>query len=103
VTAAQYGERFRNPLLRSYFTGITGDLPAVAILFSLAWMGSGNGGYPVGGSLGLIELIEKNYRDLGGEIRFNPRVKQIIVQSKRATLNVQCSWIKDFSLDITIT
>jgi phytoene dehydrogenase-like protein len=35
--------------------------------------------------LRLIELIEENYRKLGGEIRFSSRVKRIIVQGGRAT------------------
>jgi phytoene dehydrogenase-like protein len=84
ITAKEYGRRFRNPLLRSYFHGIMGELSAIALLFSFAWMNSGNGAYPIGGSLRMIELIEENYRKLGGNIRFNARVKEIIVKEGRA-------------------
>jgi phytoene dehydrogenase-like protein len=84
ITVAEYGKRFTNPLLRSYFQGIMGDLSAIAILFSFAWMNGGNGGYPIGGSLRMIGLIEENYRKLGGGIRFNARVKRIIVKDGRA-------------------
>jgi phytoene dehydrogenase-like protein len=84
ITVEEYGRRFTNPLLRSFFQGIMGDLSAVALLFSYAWMNGGNGGYPIGGSLRMIELIEENYRKLGGSIRFNARVKRIIVKDGRA-------------------
>ncbi len=85
VTAGEYGRRFKNPLVRSLFEGPMGDLSAIAILFSFGWMNSGNGGYPVGGSLQMIKLIEKNYRQLGGDIRFNARAKRIILQGMRVT------------------
>jgi phytoene dehydrogenase-like protein len=84
MTVAEYGKRYKNPLLRFYFGGSMGDLSAITILFSSAWMNGGNGGYPVGGSLRMIKLIEENYRSLGGAIRFNSRVKQIVVQDGRA-------------------
>jgi phytoene dehydrogenase-like protein len=80
ITVSEYGKRFANPLLRSFFNGIVGDLSAIALLFSFAWMNGGNGGYPIGGSLRMIELIEENYRKLGGNIRFKARVKRIIVK-----------------------
>lgn len=84
ITAGEYGKRFKNPMLRATFQGAMGDLSLIAVLFSFAWMNGGNGGYPVGGSLKLIGLIEENYRKLGGEIRFNSRVKRIIVNGRRA-------------------
>jgi phytoene dehydrogenase-like protein len=83
ITAGEYGRRFKNPLLRATFQGMMGDLSLIAILFSFAWMNSGNGGYPLGGSLKMIGLIEEYYRKLGGEIRFNARVKRIIVKDSR--------------------
>ena len=85
ITAGEYGKRFTNPLLRSSFQGILSEMSEIAILFSFAWMNSGNGGYPVGGSLRMIGLIEDNYRKLGGDIRFNTRVKRIVVKDGRAS------------------
>lgn len=85
ITLEKYGKRFKNPLVRSLFEGGVSDLSAIAILFSFGWRNSGNGGYPIGGSLRMIGLIEQNYRKLGGSIRFDSRVKRIIVQDGRAT------------------
>ncbi len=85
ITLEKYGKRFKNPLVRSLFEGGVSDLSTIAILFSFGWRNSGNGGYPIGGSLRMIGLIEQNYRKLGGSIRFDSRVKRIIVQDGRAT------------------
>jgi phytoene dehydrogenase-like protein len=85
ITIGDYGKRFKNPMLRACFQGSLSDLSLIAILFSFAWRNGGNGGYPLGGSLRMIGLIEENYRKLGGSIRFNSRVKRINVRDGRAT------------------
>jgi phytoene dehydrogenase-like protein len=102
ITAGEYGKRFKNPLLRSQFEGIMGDLSAIALLFSFGWMNSGNGGYPVGGSLRMIGLIEDNYRKLGGQVRFNARVKRIIVKGGRA-LGVELQSGERIDADLVIS
>jgi phytoene dehydrogenase-like protein len=84
LTMAEYGRRFTHPILREFFSGGISDLSFLAILFTLAWMASGNAGYPIGGSLRMIGLIEDNYRTLGGRIRFKARVQRILVQNGRA-------------------
>jgi phytoene dehydrogenase-like protein len=81
ITVGEYGKRFKNPMMRANLQNGLSDLSWIAILFSFAWMNGGNGGYPLGGSLRMIGLIEENYRKLGGRIRFNSRVKHIIIKN----------------------
>jgi phytoene dehydrogenase-like protein len=83
-TLGQYAERFRNPLLKSFFKSGLSDLSCLAIPFALAWMTRGNAGYPIGGSLKLIGAIEDRYRKLGGNIRFGTKVAKIIVTGDKA-------------------
>ncbi len=83
-TMSSYGERFKNPLLKSFFTTALSDLSFLAIAFALAWMSKGNAGYPIGGSLKMIGHIEDHYRKLGGAIRYGARVKKIIVNDGKA-------------------
>ncbi len=83
-TMADFAARFKNPLLRSFFSAGLSELSLLAIAFSLAWMSRGNAGYPIGGSLRVIGLIEDNYRALGGRIRFGARVRSIVVNNGRA-------------------
>ena len=85
MNMAQLANRFNNPLLKTFFSGggMT-EMSSLAIMFSLGWISSGNGGYPIGGSLELIGLIEERYRQLGGRIRFGARVEKIIAENGRA-------------------
>jgi phytoene dehydrogenase-like protein len=84
LTVADNAKKFKNPLLKGFFGAGLEDLSSIAIAFSLAWMAGGNAGYPVGGSLRMIGLIEDSYRKLGGKIRFRAKVERIIVADGRA-------------------
>jgi phytoene dehydrogenase-like protein len=80
VSAKGYGKRFKDPLVRSFFgEGDVGEISALAVIFSLAWMNQGDAGYPIGGSQALIRLIEERFRSLGGRIRLGAKVDRILV------------------------
>jgi phytoene dehydrogenase-like protein len=83
-TLAGYAERVKNPLLKGFFVSGLNELSFLAIAFAMAWMTRGNAGYPIGGSLRLIGLIEEQYRALGGKLRFDTRVEKIIVNNGKA-------------------
>lgn len=86
MSCRAYGERFSDPLLRSFFgDGEMSNLVAVALMLSLSWMGSGDGKYVVGGAKAVISQIEKKLAELGGHIRFNARVEKILVENGSAT------------------
>jgi len=84
LTTADYAQRFKNPLLSGFFSTGIGELSFLAIVFSLGWMADDNAGYPIGGSLGLIGLIEESYRKLGGRIRFKARVERVDVENGKS-------------------
>jgi phytoene dehydrogenase-like protein len=84
LSMADYSRRFTNPILRGFFSAGVSGLSLLAIVFALAWMAQENAGYPIGGSLRMIGLIEDNYRKLGGRIRFKARVERILVENGRA-------------------
>lgn len=80
ISGAEYGKRFADPLLRSFFSsGDIGRMPAIAIVLTLAWMNSRNAAYCIGGSQSIIRLIVEKITNLGGTIRFNSRVTRIVV------------------------
>ncbi|MGA2713490.1 MAG: NAD(P)/FAD-dependent oxidoreductase [Bryobacteraceae bacterium] len=86
LSIEEYGNRFRNPLLRAFFqSGDSAQLSAIALVFSLAWMSDLNGGYPIGGSQAIIRLIVENFRSLGGRLRLGAKVDRIVVESDAAT------------------
>ena len=101
MSGAQYGSRFSDPLLKSFFsTGDIGKMSAIAMILSLAWMNSGNAGYCIGGSQALIRLIEEKIAGLGGKIRFKAKVERILVENDTAAgvqltngENIRADWV----------
>jgi phytoene dehydrogenase-like protein len=85
MSGRQYGNRFADPLLRSFFsTGDVGKMSSIAMVLSLAWMNNGNAGYCIGGSQALIRLIEERIAGLGGSIRYKAKVERILVENDTA-------------------
>lgn len=76
------------------------EMSAIALVFSLAWMGKRDAGYPIGGSQTLIKLIEENFIDLGGKIQFNAKANRIVVENNEAIgvqlvdgSNISADWV----------
>jgi phytoene dehydrogenase-like protein len=86
VSAQDYAVKFQDPFLRRAFTAAFDlpDFPVLAVAFVMAWMHNRTAGYPLGGSLEFSRRIEKRFRSLGGEIRYQSRVTKILVEAGRA-------------------
>jgi phytoene dehydrogenase-like protein len=85
VSLEDYGRRFKHPLLMRFFGGAeSGHLSVIAIMLTLAWMGRGDAGYPIGGSQAVIQGIADAFHQLGGRLRLGARVKAILVQEDSA-------------------
>ncbi len=85
TSGGDYGKRFTHPLLSSFFgEGEMGQLSAIALVISLAWMNSHDGGYAIGGSQALIRLILKRLASLGGRVRCGTKVERIVVENGKA-------------------
>ena len=70
ISSRNYGERFKDPLLRAFFgEGELAELSALALLMSLAWMNKQNAGYPIGGSRAVVRGISERLLSLGGRMR----------------------------------
>jgi len=80
-----YVEKFRNPDLRTALLAVfPTDISAFGLPLTLAGMYQGDSGYPVGGSLEFARAIERRYTGLGGEISYNSRVTEILVENDTA-------------------
>jgi phytoene dehydrogenase-like protein len=81
ITAKEFSERFKNPLLRMLLENVVGpEYNATGLLFTLATFASGDGGYPAGGSLGMATRIAKNLETMGGRIIYGKPVSKVLVQ-----------------------
>jgi phytoene dehydrogenase-like protein len=85
ISSAAYGAHFRDPLIRAFFNaGETSQMAALAPTFALGWMGTGQAGYPLGGSRAVIRPIAKKLERLGGRLRLETRVERILVEEDAA-------------------
>ncbi|MCC5466931.1 phytoene desaturase family protein [Pelosinus baikalensis] len=88
VMISDFAKEFRDPRLREIISYIFYN-PDIAYsvfppLFTLANMYNKNAGYPEGGALGLGKSFEARYKELGGQVEYEKRVKKIIVKDNRA-------------------
>jgi len=85
LTAGEYIRRFKSPYLRMMIQNIVGpDYSAAALLFTLATLASGDGGYPEGGSVGMIRRMAETFSRLGGKIVYNTSVTSVSVRGGAA-------------------
>lgn len=79
-SAMELGEKFQNPLIRSLITNMIGeDYSASGVLFTIATLAAGDGGYPKGGSLAMANRMSKYFEQLGGTIQFLTPVEKVVV------------------------
>ena len=85
LTIAQFSERFKNPRLREAFSQTWfPEMSAFALLMTLAWFHARQAGYPIGGSMPLVEAVERTFMAQGGMIDYRARVTEILVENDRA-------------------
>ena len=87
MPVSELAAQFNNPVLRHLFRCAFfdwGDQPVAFLLLTLASMGSGNAGYPIGGSRPLAQSIEERYLALGGNISYKSQVEKILVENDAA-------------------
>lgn len=84
-TSRELARRFQSPLLRLMFENIVGgENSALATIFTIATLASGDGGYPEGGSLGMAARMAKQLEALGGTIVYNNPVDRVWVENGAA-------------------
>jgi phytoene dehydrogenase-like protein len=86
ITNYTIAVKFKDPFLKEAFELLfDGDEMSILIItIPLAFFDKKGTGYPLGGSLQFAEKIEQKYLSLGGKIRYNSGVKQIIVEKDAA-------------------
>lgn len=83
ITLEEFSQKFSDSFLRKAFPAIQYDLTGIPVLVPalfISMLSIGDAGWPVGGSAALSGNIEKRFRELGGEVNYNSRVKKIIVK-----------------------
>jgi phytoene dehydrogenase-like protein len=82
VSMVDFAATFSSPFLRRTLPLAFND--PFALIMTLGWSSRKVAGYPIGGSLAFARAIEKRYLELGGQIHYNARVEEILVEEGRA-------------------
>ncbi|HHU50335.1 MAG TPA: NAD(P)/FAD-dependent oxidoreductase [Firmicutes bacterium] len=81
-TTMEFTRRFKSPLLRGLLESVVGpENNASGMIFTIATLVSGDGGYPEGGSLGMANRMAKRFQTLGGTIQYGKEVSKVPVQN----------------------
>ncbi|MDT0318189.1 phytoene desaturase family protein [Streptomyces millisiae] len=106
VLMTDYSAKFKDPLLREAFNFILYEkhpnFPVLPFYFQLASHANRSAGVPEGGSLGLARSIEQRYLRLGGEVTYNAKVEEVLVENDRA-VGVRLSDGREFRSDIVVS
>ncbi|MGW4423363.1 phytoene desaturase family protein [Streptosporangium sp. NPDC004631] len=106
VLMTDYSAKFKDPLLREAFNFILYEkhsaFPVLPFYFQLASHANLSAGVPEGGSLGLAKSIERRYTSLGGEVTYNAKVEEVLVENDRA-VGVRLSDGSEFRSDIVVS
>ncbi|TDC75351.1 phytoene desaturase family protein [Streptomyces hainanensis] len=106
VLMTEYSAKFKDPLLREAFNFILYEkhpnFPVLPFYFQLASHANLSAGVPEGGSLGLARSIEQRYLRLGGEVTYNAKVEEVLVEDDRA-VGVRLTDGREFRADIVVS
>jgi len=83
ISCKAYVERFSHSGIRRLLRVVPDEYKASALLFTLATLHMGDGGFPVGGSLPFVERMAKTFTDLGGTLLLNTQVQKINIEDGR--------------------
>jgi len=81
LSAAELGDQFKSPQIRNLLKNMIGeDYSANGVLFTIATLAAGDGGYPTGGSLAMAGRMAKYFESLGGKIEYKTKVEKVAVE-----------------------
>lgn len=85
MSIQEYADQFRHPALRELLKAVVpSEFNASSLVFTLASLAAGDGGYPEGGSLSMALRMARHFEKLGGKIEFGRRVQKVLVKDGRA-------------------
>lgn len=103
ISIGDFVDRLSNPFLREALPSvISREYSLMVLVMVLATYAGKDAGWPLGGSLEFAQAIEKSFLGMGGRIRYNSRVKRILVKDNRA-IGVQLSDGSKHAADFVIS
>lgn len=84
-TVKEFANRFKNPYVKAIIGNYFSDsFLAYTLITSYAFLTSGTGAIPMGGSVGVVERMVKRYTELGGKIHTGKTVEKVNISNGKA-------------------
>jgi len=85
LSAKELGGKFKSPQIRNLLSNMIGaEYSASGVLFTIATLAAGDGGYPAGGSLAMAGRMADYFETLGGRIVYRTKAEKVIVEDGAA-------------------
>jgi phytoene dehydrogenase-like protein len=85
MTIDDYLEEFKSPVIRRLLSCVFPTvMPVYTLFYSLGIRTSGDGGWPMGGSMEFVKRMQRCFEESGGNIHFGKRVDRIIIKNGKA-------------------
>jgi phytoene desaturase len=86
MSMTQLAVQFQDPLIRTLISRMMPEpYCAMPLMMTLGSLDNGDSGFPQGGSVPLVQRMEKRYLSLGGKVFYRSPVQKILVENGRAT------------------
>ena len=85
MTISKYWEQFKHPGIRWLFSTVSGNHSAINKLYMLGVLDNKDGGYPEGGSPGMIKRMTDTFKSLGGELLLKTKIKKVNIENGTVT------------------
>lgn len=86
LSIVEYASQFKHPALRTLLTIVVPDMyNATSLIYIMATMNAGDGGYPEGGSLTLTQRMADTFEKMGGKLLYNSKVEKVIAENSNVT------------------
>jgi phytoene dehydrogenase-like protein len=85
LTSDDYFKQFKHPGIRKLLGIIPEGYSASSVIFTLATLEMGDGGYPEGGSLAMTERMVRYYKSLGGKFLLDTKVNKVVIENGAVT------------------
>jgi len=80
MSCKEYAEQFEHPGIQRLLHFLQ-DYSAVSLIATLSTLDVGDGGYPEGGSLAIAKRMTETYKNLGGKLLLNTKVKKVNIEN----------------------
>jgi phytoene dehydrogenase-like protein len=85
ISCKKYAERFTHRGIRKLLRIIPDDYSSISLIATLSTWNMGDGGFPEGGSLDMIDRMIKTFEGLGGHIRLKTKVEKVNIANGTVT------------------